>query len=495
MVGIDTCVYVSGGEPFIIGHRSIWWDGKDKVGRQMVPGNYTYYLLAVDEFNDPKPVGIHLWDGPHGSIFTQYTLDDGTILERPRVWKGFSYVELGQDTDSAVRVEFMPPEGIEPHPTIAIDPDDNNIIYFQAGDPKREQVYIAKAILNPDSPAEIVTDFGDEGFFYFPNEFWNSTGLGGPGVSYQNGMLATSSFTWDGIYSNVFLIDAATGEEVRTIDLSDWYVDEEQEGQKCGGPTQVRFSRFTQGLIHTVSHGSCMRLAFNVLNGGDHLLWANGNGDYYCDKNYPGCHRWDPDRAWICHDDKPGEFNHGIECDEHNFVYYNSNWGGIHRATILGPDGYGICKVLTLINIYIPSEYIILVGNDTAYDGLFFQFIVSNPDLTIDECIWQGYDIFKGSIAGVIGVEVEMPIDYTLSNFPDPFNPATTISYSISKAGHVTIEVFNVMGQKVARLFDGYKDAGSYYVKWDASEFAGGVYFAVMKTKGFTKTEKMMLVK
>ena len=69
------------------------------------------------------------------------------------------------------------------------------------------------------------------------------------------------------------------------------------------------------------------------------------------------------------------------------------------------------------------------------------------------------------------------------------------LNYSIAKPGYVTLEVFNISGQKVATLFDGHKDAGIYSIKWDASSQANGIYIAVMKAGGFTETRKMVFVK
>ena len=71
----------------------------------------------------------------------------------------------------------------------------------------------------------------------------------------------------------------------------------------------------------------------------------------------------------------------------------------------------------------------------------------------------------------------------------------TFITYSVGKPGHITLEVHNILGQKVAKLFEGYKDTGTYSINWDVSDQANGIYFAVMKAGRISKTEKMMMVK
>lgn len=94
-----------------------------------------------------------------------------------------------------------------------------------------------------------------------------------------------------------------------------------------------------------------------------------------------------------------------------------------------------------------------------------------------------------------LNVEAETPVEYFLLNAPNPFNPTTTITYGMGKASHVTIEVYNVTGQKMVTLFDGHRNAGSHTINWNASGFANGVYFAVMRAEDFMKTKKIMLVK
>ncbi len=503
--GIDTAVYVSMGEFFPVGSgHTITWDGIDKVGREMPAVDYTYYLLAVDEGATGYAsiaVGIDLWDGPDGSIFTQYNRSDGTALERPRVWKGFSYVELGQDTESAERVEFTPPAGIQPHPTIAIDSGDNNIIYFQAGDSEREEAFISKAVLNTDGPAEIITAFGENGFYYFSNQYWNSTGFGGPGVSYQNGRLITTSTSLSEKSSSVHVIDSSTGEGLRVIDLSDWYAGEDFDAEAMG-PNQTIFSKITPGLVHTVSPVSCMRLALDISKQ-DALVWSNGNGDYYCDKNYPGY--YDENREWICHDAVAGLFNHCVETDEYDFSYFNSNKAGMAHAMVLGPDGYGLCFIIGSLNSAIPDDvffkmysWFTLIHENTSFDGFYIYtpFVVNYEPFELElKSSWQGYDICKGIITTGVGIKEETPVTYALSNAPNPFNPTTTITYSIAKPDHVILDVFNILGQKVDTLFEGHHDAGTYSIRWDASGQANGIYITVMKAGEITKTEKMILMK
>jgi hypothetical protein len=85
-------------------------------------------------------------------------------------------------------------------------------------------------------------------------------------------------------------------------------------------------------------------------------------------------------------------------------------------------------------------------------------------------------------------------------NFPNPFNPVTEIDYSVERKTHVNISVFNILGQKVATLVDGEKDAGKYEAVWEGiddngDQVASGIYFYKMYTTDFVETRKMVLMR
>jgi hypothetical protein len=88
------------------------------------------------------------------------------------------------------------------------------------------------------------------------------------------------------------------------------------------------------------------------------------------------------------------------------------------------------------------------------------------------------------------------PAVFALSpNHPNPFNPVTTIRYSLATDGPVRIRVFNGLGQQVALLQDGPQSAGAHELNFDGSVLASGVYICRLEAQGFTAQQKMMLVK
>jgi hypothetical protein len=104
------------------------------------------------------------------------------------------------------------------------------------------------------------------------------------------------------------------------------------------------------------------------------------------------------------------------------------------------------------------------------------------------------YDAKQEHITGI-------PKTYQLlQNYPNPFNPETMIKYDLPNPGYVNITVFNILGQKVKTLIDEYQEAGHKSVNWDGKddggkEVASGIYFYKIKTTGFEKIKKMVLLK
>lgn len=95
---------------------------------------------------------------------------------------------------------------------------------------------------------------------------------------------------------------------------------------------------------------------------------------------------------------------------------------------------------------------------------------------------------------------VEISKKYTLSgNYPNPFNPETTIIFGLPEESHITIEIFNVVGQKVNDLLNSEKLAGYHQVRWNGRDEFGkkvgaGVYLCRMQAGDFIKTQQMMLL-
>ncbi len=107
-----------------------------------------------------------------------------------------------------------------------------------------------------------------------------------------------------------------------------------------------------------------------------------------------------------------------------------------------------------------------------------------------------GVEVWYGSYTVGVNDPCQIPApQLTAKCYPNPFNPETTISYSIPEKGTVEIDVYNVRGQKVASLLHETQDAGEHEVVWDANDQASGIYFIRLRTAGETRINKALLLK
>ncbi|GAB1349185.1 hypothetical protein MASR1M107_13980 [Ignavibacteriales bacterium] len=105
---------------------------------------------------------------------------------------------------------------------------------------------------------------------------------------------------------------------------------------------------------------------------------------------------------------------------------------------------------------------------------------------------------FDGSINYSYAIEVEVgtPMTFELSqNFPNPFNPTTTISYRIPETSGVTLKIFDVTGTEVMTLVNQKQEAGSYTINFDATNLASGMYIYKIESGKYNAVKKMMLMK
>ena len=101
-----------------------------------------------------------------------------------------------------------------------------------------------------------------------------------------------------------------------------------------------------------------------------------------------------------------------------------------------------------------------------------------------------------GKTVGVTKSINSVPTGYALAqNYPNPFNPTTNFTYEISKAGFVSIKIYDILGREVATLVNEVKQAGSFAATWNAINAGSGIYFCKMQSGSFTATKKMILMK
>ena len=137
-------------------------------------------------------------------------------------------------------------------------------------------------------------------------------------------------------------------------------------------------------------------------------------------------------------------------------------------------------------------DYIAYCGDypSTAIDSSFFQVeVIAGASSGGEDLGW----VLTGSFSEG---EIDLPSEFALmSNYPNPFNATTMISYQLPSAGEVKLEIYNLLGSRVATLVNGEQEAGYRSVTWDASDVSSGVYFYKLTAGDYTDTKRMILVK
>ncbi len=158
--------------------------------------------------------------------------------------------------------------------------------------------------------------------------------------------------------------------------------------------------------------------------------------------------------------------------------------------------GYNVFKDGEMINDNLVTNEFYADYDITAFDNYSYSVTVvynigeSQHSETIEVFITSADDID----------EMVPHVTELRGNYPNPFNPATTITLALKQEGHVRLEIYNILGQKVKTLIDEVKDPGVHSIVWDGSidngrEAASGVYLYRMKTGDYDRTRKMIFMK
>jgi hypothetical protein len=145
---------------------------------------------------------------------------------------------------------------------------------------------------------------------------------------------------------------------------------------------------------------------------------------------------------------------------------------------------------------YQPQKVFIAIGGYQTNDGgsLIAQVPSGNGNLNIESNEFYIYDFSATNVIEPISTLFNFEL---YQNFPNPFNPVTSINWQVPVGSHHTLKVYDILGNEVATLIDEYRDAGKYRIDFDASEFGltSGVYFINIKAGEFIKTIKALLIK
>ena len=166
--------------------------------------------------------------------------------------------------------------------------------------------------------------------------------------------------------------------------------------------------------------------------------------------------------------------------------------GSLRVVVFATTPGQGIASGLGPI-LYIPV---------TVREGVTGMPSLTLMDIILVDPYARQAPIQRGETAVTVRIDATRPATFALNDArPNPFNPSTTISYQVPQQSHITLTVYNLLGQEVVRLIDGVKQTGRYEVVWSGRNahgrpVASGIYlFQLTSRAGFSETRRMTLLK
>ncbi len=168
---------------------------------------------------------------------------------------------------------------------------------------------------------------------------------------------------------------------------------------------------------------------------------------------------------------------------------------------ITAPNGLLATLFFTVKSDAAPGNF--SIDSVNAYEDLGGFIRVTNIQFSDPSGLITYYPGFEsGNVAILVPTDINddintsLPTEFSLSqNYPNPFNPTTVIEFTLPAASDITLEIFNVLGQRVETLASGRFSAGSHYFEFDASERTSGLFFYRLTSQNGVETKKMLLVK
>jgi hypothetical protein len=190
----------------------------------------------------------------------------------------------------------------------------------------------------------------------------------------------------------------------------------------------------------------------------------------------------------------------------HNGVMYSTNHGSTWLPLNLSNKAiYSLANKDN--NLFAGSNNGIYVstngGNnwDLRNEGLNFTPVCSAILISGNYAITgiNLHSIWRRSLSEVIGIKnisTKIPVSTALyQNYPNPFNPSTIIKFDIKNPGFFSLKIYNSSGSEIETLVNSNLSTGTYEVNWNASEYASGIYFYVIRSGNFMESKKMLLIK
>jgi hypothetical protein len=162
----------------------------------------------------------------------------------------------------------------------------------------------------------------------------------------------------------------------------------------------------------------------------------------------------------------------GISNDQYFITPLDGGDTGAHGPGFVGSNFIGVAKD--------PGQIYLAINDTPLSDNV--------DDLVVNILVLPLTNVETGNVSA--------PAQFMLlQNFPNPFNPGTTIQYSIATRNYVTLKVYDMLGREVIELVNESKEAGNYGVHFDASKLVSGLYVYTLRSGSYSITKKMILIK
>jgi len=523
--GVDVLVYKSAGERFGEGDNVITWNGKDMDGNAVPMGSYDLFLAAFDDEAVPHIVGVAGRQFGGGTTIYMNTQRGefvnfrGEVCNMENDWignlEGFDAPDYAAVADGCADREGCNGTVISATPLNAARTEWIGNQYGGGGWLVRFSYDWDTRQLTPNE--DWAVDAGAEGGIL-------SAGDKLPGRQYHSALSPDKKTIYatagvSGTVSKLTAWDVETGELVpgKDWDLSEMFMYDNKGSDRSGGPgTLARFYNGEpdpSGLTMSGHHTSLtVRMDFD-----GNIMYMNRNGDGYGD-------------AKVFADGAFGDLAYGhTEAPAFKYSLYATKYGwvtnmesgsdNIRNSFMLGEDGSGLF-FFEPKNIPLPwPQYSIVVDEDGDWDGVYISVGAFGNEAAANDFIPEGetilgryplvqmpYDQKRVSLGPPITAIVEVdgaptPDDYDLGDaYPNPFNPETTIRFSLPWDVDVNVKVYNETGQLVRTLVNEHMSAGEFTVTWDGRDDSGaqvstGVYLYMIEAPNLRLHKKVTFLK
>ena len=514
----------------------------------VAPGTYDYYIWAYDDQSPRENVcnfiAISFYWYPQYTRFNEWD-EAGLPLATPQIWGNQCYMydnlhydednpdlphgpprwtafklDLGTDPDDwqKLQTSFMPGFSAEAQldaSPIVFDPTDFDTFYNLHVYTEQKFGAMFKWKWVGDGNAEIVDGWG--GWDDLPFVTASRRGMG----EYMPAMTTDANYImmtspgrnpYEIQHDVLYVVDWDGTKVIEGQMLDDVYFPDNPNETSTNGMINRAFAcREVPYWITMGGEQTCVTQVADVsrlaADEGDdeYIVWRNENGDYFHDS------AWDPTVSqfhWNC---SSGAYRNpnGARRDEAVFDALGIHimfpmYQSLMSILVYTQDGSGVSyakfaddTVASDKNKKGSGQRVDIGG---TFDGLYMGDVVSDDagyGANTQHIHFVGFDSATGVITDVEpSVEEEGQAAFSVdAAYPNPANPTTTIGFTLAEAGYVTVDIYNVAGQKVDTLVDDEMRAGKHSLVWNGSGFSAGVYFYTVKSGNFSKTMKVTLLK